>query len=160
MSAQPWSWESSNRDVLAIGVPKRLGSPNETRGYHWRVRHRETKEWELLIGAAIAPYRERWSLIERTEWRRARPGASWGILEQRRQERRRVAVLRHVTHRRKFLRDEDNLRFATKPLTDALKRLGLLYDDARAWLEQEPTLEVVAPNGQDMTLIFIERVAT
>jgi len=37
---------------LVLTVPKRLESPNASRGGHWRVRHRISMDWERELGWA------------------------------------------------------------------------------------------------------------
>jgi hypothetical protein len=119
------------------------------------VRHRDRNEWELeLLAAAPRDWRS-WSLIERTEPIRNSHG-EWRIREQRRPERRRVTILREVPHRRNLLKDDDNRAFCVKPLYDALKALGLIYDDASRWVERELRED---PTGRDYTTIRIDRLA-
>lgn len=146
-------------DVLELVIARRLESPNKTRGYHWRRRHRETMWWEALIKVAAAnPERlQQWNLITETHVRKGRTGKFY-ICDARKHERRRVTVVRFVRKAQAFIRDEDNLRFCVKPLNDALKRLGLICDDSRELLEQPPVEQRIAPDGVEKTVVVIERL--
>ena len=147
----------TNADLLEIRVPIRLSSPNATRGHHWSRRHAETNTWELLIPAYAPAGHGSWSLVASATLTQDRRGRR-RVKLQRIRECRRVTVTRLVPSSRNFIRDEENLRFSTKPVNDALKRLGFLYDDSRRWLEQPLPREEVAPDGRDVTVIQIERV--
>lgn len=144
--------------VLEIRVPLRLASPNATRGHHWSRRHRETNTWELLIDGYAPAGHTAWSLVASANLVESRHGRRRVQLHRIR-ERRRVTVTRLVPSARHFIRDEENLRFCTKPVNDALKRLGYLYDDSRRWMEQPLPGEEISPDGRDYTVIRIERVA-
>jgi len=104
--------------------------------------------------AAPGDWRD-WNLILQSEPRRDRRGL-WRIHEQRRRERRRVTVVREVLSRRNLLKDDDNRAFSVKPIYDALKRLGLLFDDSSTWVERVFREE---PTGRDYTTIRIEPIA-
>lgn len=147
-------------DVLEFIVERRLESPNKSRGFHWRRRHRDTLAWELMIRAAIRQpaVLTAWSLILAVESRRGKTGRGY-VKITRKPERRRVIVTRIVSSGRGFIRDEDNLRFSVKPLNDALKRLGLITDDSTRYLEQPPPEQRIAPDGVEKTLVRIERCA-
>ena len=97
----------------------------------------------------------RWNLITKTESRRNRFG-HYRIVEDRREERRRVTIVRCLPGRRNFCKDADNLMYTAKPLKDALKRLGLIYDDSMTWLDSH-VRDAVSPDGADYTVIRIER---
>lgn len=124
---------------LTLRIPRALKSPNAARGGHWRVRHDERKAWEREIWAA--------ALGQGVRGRDARPD---GV--------HRVTVTRIVPSGRNFIRDEDNLRFSAKPINDALKRLWLIRDDSRKWLEQPQVQQEVSPIGEWATVITIEPV--
>lgn len=144
--------------VLELVVPRRLESPNRLRGFHWRRRHQDTKQWEYLVLAA-AQRREAlkpWSLIS-FELRKDERGL-FQSHEVRRQERRRVVVEVEVKSRAHLIQDDDNLRFSVKPVNDALKRLGLIYDDSRDWLDQPMPVQRLAADKQPKTIIRIERL--
>lgn len=145
-------------EMLELVILRKLESPNKTRGYHWRSRHRETKVFEALLRCAIRHDLNAWSLILRTETRKDKLG-QWRIFEERRQEKRRVTVIRQVKCRRQFIQDDDNLQFSAKPVNDALKRLGLVYEDKRKWMEQPPVLQEVSPDKIARTIIRIERIS-
>lgn len=133
---------------------RRLNSPNRSRGAHWGTRHRERNEWEFEIAAAAPRGWRAWNLIVEEQLRRSRANPKiWHVHQERRKERRRVTVWRQVPSRRNFCKDADNRAFTVKPIYDALKALGLLYDDSDAWVDR--ALEEVI--GPDQTRIRIER---
>lgn len=74
------------------------------------------------------------------------------------EEKRAVQVTRLVPSARNFIRDDDNLRFAVKPMFDALKRLKLIRDDSRTWLTHETPTQEVSTDGQYWTRITIEAI--
>jgi hypothetical protein len=135
------SWWTTGA-ALTLLVQRQLKSPNAWNGRHWRYKHRESQEWEMHVFAQIA--------IQRGA------GAALKASERRPWERRKVSVTRLVPSLRNFIRDDDNLRFSTKPLNDALKRLGLIHDDSRKWLEQTLPTQEVSTDGQYWTRITIE----
>ena len=124
--------------MLELRVPRRLESPNASRGAHWRVRHRITKEWEDLLG---------WARVT------AKVAPAMCIAT----EKMRVSVERHVPSGRNFIRDDDNLRFSVKPVLDALKRLGYIKGDSRVWLELPLPTQHVSADGKDWTIVRIDR---
>lgn len=145
-------------EVLEIVLPLKLESPNRLRGYHWRQRHRETKVFQAAVSVIGRYDIKTWSVVTGVEWRIDARGLRQPF-ELRRKERRRVTIIRQVTTRRQFIRDDENLHFAVKPLNDALKRLGLLYDDSRTWLEQPPVEQQLSADGHPHTIVRIERIA-
>lgn len=146
-------------EALELVITRRLESPNRMRGFHWRSRHRDTLYWEsfIKIAAANPELLQRWNLITATETRKGRTGKYY-IYEIRRRERRRVTVTRLVPSARNFIRDEENLHFCVKPLNDALKRLGLIFDDSRNWIDQPMPTQAVAPDKIARTIVRIERL--
>ena len=132
---------------LVFQVARRLLSPNTWQGCHWRQKHRETTAWEKALRGALSlssDARAVWTQLAAVQ---QLPRARW--------ERRRVFVTRMIPSGRFFIKDEDNLRFSTKPLNDALKRLGLICQDSHAWLEQPTPTQMVSPDGMDWTLITV-----
>lgn len=123
--------------MLTLRLPRELKSPNKWQGRHWRYKHRETLAWEseIKVAALLA--------------RRALDRPECAV---------RVAVTRIVPSRRNFIKDDDNLRFATKPLNDALKRLGAIRDDSRLWLQQAMPTQEVSAHGTYETIIEIGRL--
>jgi hypothetical protein len=145
-------------DVLELIIPRKLSSPNMVRGYHWRAWRRETVEWQMLIRGASTPAAlNAWSVITGMERKLDKRGL-FKFKEIRRKERRRVTVIREVPNARHFIRDDDNLRFATKPLNDALKRLGLVYDDSRHWMIQPDVEQRISDDGEQRTIVCIARI--
>lgn len=128
-------------ETLVFRVARRLDSPNRWQGRHWRYKDNLTRTWERAMARALVargPQLEDRSVIVR--------------------RRMKVTVARLVPSARNFIRDDDNLRFAVKPLNDALKRLGLIYQDARAWLEQSMPEQRVSEDGYDWTIVTVTPV--
>lgn len=132
---------------LTLRIPRRLESPNATRGGHWRVRHRLSQTWELEIGMASTVLAVTQGNLMVQTLRKF--GAH---------EKMRVTVERHVPSGRNFIRDDDNLVYSTKPLRDALKRMGYIKDDSRKWLELPMPTQHVSEDGSDYTVITIAPV--
>lgn len=123
---------------IEFRIQRALRSPNEYLGMHWREKHRERKAWEAHLTNAIVA-------SEGIPAARALlgPGAALSHCVGQCSVRRRIEVIRLAPSKRNFVRDDDNLRFAVKPLLDALKRVGLIKDDRRQWIDLPlPTQEV------------------
>ena len=123
---------------LELKIPRRLESPNTWNGRHWRVKHRLTTQWELEI------------MVQRM------PLVTKPYPNLHGENKMRVSVERHVPHWRNFIRDDDNLRFAVKPLLDALKRQGYIKNDSRKWLDHPTPTQHVSADGKDYTVVIIE----
>lgn len=123
--------------TLELKIPRRLESPNTWNGKHWRTKYRITQTWEQEIHLQTLP--------------QIGPVYSRDVPD----ARMRVDVERHVPSRRHFIRDEDNLVFATKPLRDALKRQYLIRDDSSRWLLHPIPTQYVSEDGKDWTVIRI-----
>lgn len=149
-----------NEPVLELVMPRRLASPNLNLWKHWSHKLRETNHWlaALHLACIQVPRWQEWLVIDRIEMRKDDRGLFQPV-EIRRQERRRATVIRQVKFAGHFIRDDDNLRFAVKPLNDALKRIGLLYDDSRDWLEQPMPLQEVSRDRLARTIVRIERLS-
>lgn len=135
---------------LELTVERELKSPNRWQGRHWRYKHRESQEWEQAVWTSIAVLGGARSLRDCLLAQNADKRVCQG--------RRKVSVVRQVPSLRNFIKDDDNLRFAVKPLNDALKRLGLIHDDSRKWLEQTLPTQAVSSDGKYYTRILIEPV--
>lgn len=120
---------------IDIVVPRQLVTPNVWNGRHWRVKHNMTVAWQQAITVALRTSRYNQPVEQR---------------------RVRVTVYRGVPSLRNFIKDDDNLRFAVKPLLDALKRLGLIFDDRREWTEHGTPLQHKTGDGRYWTRITIE----
>ena len=131
---------------MRLKIPRRLESPNTWNGRHWRVKHRLSKEWAQAVWTQAAMCRGKLTV----------PALVHRHLAGQAKRKVRVTVERHVPSRRHFIKDDDNLRFCVKPLMDALKRQGYIYDDAREWLEHPPPTQHVSTDGQDWTMVTIE----
>jgi hypothetical protein len=140
---------------LRLEIARELKSPNRWQGRHWRYKHRETQEWEQFIWVHIAKQTGAKDAMQVLSVMNAIPA-----LKRVCGEKRRVTVTRYCPSGRNFIRDDDNLRFAVKPLNDALKRLGLIRDDSRKWLEQPIPTQEVATDGRWRTVIQIDPLDT
>lgn len=148
-------------EVLELVMPFRLKSANVHARRHWKGWYAETHIWQghINVAACRAGDAAKWSLLEGVRMERDNRG-HFKPVEIRRQERRRVSVIRIVKYRHHFISDDDNLKFALKPLLDALKRAGYIYDDKREWLDQPALPEQrVAEDGIARTIVRIERVS-
>lgn len=137
---------------LELKIPRRLESPNTWQGRHWRVKHRISQEWEKEMWVSVAQRTQARDIASVLVCANAIPAltrnpASIG--------RMRVEVERHVSSSRHFIRDDDNLRFAVKPLLDALKRQGYIKDDSRTWLDHPTPTQHVSADGRDWTIVRI-----
>lgn len=138
--------------ALELRIPRRLRTPNEFLGMHWREKSRERQAWEGSLASAVAgalgvPDAQR--LLKPNI---GLPGCQGvGCLD-----RRRVTVVRLAPSRRNFIRDDDNLRFTVKPVLDAMKHLGLIRDDHRKWIELPLPTQDVAADGRFWTVISLE----
>lgn len=144
-----WQGETEGGAGMRLVIRRELKSPNKWQGHHWRIKHRETIEWERAVWAQHAIVNGTAAALRSVEaaLRRHVPAC-----------RSRVIVTRLVPSRRNFIKDDDNLRFSTKPLNDALKRLGLIHDDNRKWLDQPMPTQEVSTSGGWATVIEIDPV--
>lgn len=150
--------------LLTLKIPRRLESPNTWNGRHWRVKHRISQEWESSLGGAmldnvLAAARAEGMKNPKPDF----PTALMCVVGPRKAlgvepGKRRVEIARHVPSARNFIRDDDNLRFAVKPLLDALKRQGYIKNDSRKWLEHPTPTQHVSTDGKDWTVITIQSV--
>jgi len=132
--------------ALVLRIPRRLESPNTWNGRHWRVKHRISQEWEDCVRSC-----------EKDADTYERPVLTFDA-DGNVAHRVRVTVERYVPSMRNFIRDDDNLRFAVKPLLDALKRQGYIKNDSRRWLEHPTPTQHVSTDGKDWTVVTIEPI--
>lgn len=125
---------------IEFRIQRRLCTPNDYLGMHWRSKLRERRAWQThFLNALINSVGVR-EAQKHVGVNAGLPGARGGCLV-----RRRVELIRYAPTRNGFIRDDDNLRFAVKPINDALKNLGLIRDDRRQWIElAEPQQDVSA----------------
>jgi Holliday junction resolvase RusA-like endonuclease len=141
---------------MRLEIPRELKSPNRWNGRHWRYKHRESQEWEQAIWVEIAQQAGARTAVQVLHAMNAIPAVR--AIREREQVKRRVQVTRLVPSSRNFIRDDDNLRFSVKPLLDALKRLGLIRDDSRKWIELPTPVQGVSTKGGWRTVIEIEPI--
>lgn len=135
-------------DVLEFRIARKLDSPNVWRA-HWAIGHSLMKWWLTAFTTALA-VNGGFTSAAGMALEGAAPKAK---------QRMKVTVTRQVPSRRNFLRDDDDLRYTTKPLNDALKNAGLIVDDRREWMDQPMPLQDVSPDGLYWTIVRIEPAA-
>lgn len=143
---QPYHCPIGRRDgrTWIFVFRQKLESPNRFRA-HWSLQNGARAKWEQQVRIVIC---------------QALEVASWEWLAQlgRRpdcREKMRLQIVRLVPSSREFIRDDDNLAFSRKGLSDAMKRCGLLKDDRREWLDARPIYQDVAPNGFPLTVCVL-----
>lgn len=137
---------------LKLTIPRQLKSPNAWNGRHWRYKHKESQDWQMDIAwSLLTPEGQKGGIFPLLLAANAIPVARLVCAD-----RRKVTITRLAPSARNFIRDDDNLRFAVKPVNDALKRLGLIRDDNRKWLDQPMPTQEVSPTGHWSTVIEIE----
>lgn len=140
---------------LEFRIQRKLRTPNEYLGMHWREKGRERKAWtahfaNALITALGVPCAR--ALLG--------PGAPLIGCDGGCTSRRRIEVIRWAPTPRNFIRDDDNLRFTVKPLLDALKHLGVIRDDHRKWLEVESPTQDMSHDGTFWTWVAVDQPRT
>lgn len=143
-----------------LRILRELKSPNKTYWAHWRLKQADRQAWEVAIELAIAKFGGMEVAAGAQILRRAGLSLFVGRDAKRQlvKERRRVTVHRLVPSLRNFIKDDDNLAFAIKPLCDALKRVGLIYEDKREYLDAPRPSQAVSPDGIYTTVIEIQRL--
>jgi hypothetical protein len=137
-----------------LRIHRELKSPNKTLWAHWRMKQAERQAWELVLLTAIARYGGMETAAGAHLLRRSLSlFVAAGV-----KERRRVVLTRLVPSTRNFIRDDDNLAFVGKPLFDAMKRIGLLYEDKREYLDAARPTQAVSPEKIYTTVIEIQTV--
>jgi len=134
--------------AITIRLPYRLESPNKLLHAHWRVRTRDKQAWRRRLERAIADASGHTTCAGFVQ-----PVMALGLPPV--QDKRRVQVERLVPSRRNFIKDDDNLVYAQKPLLDQIRGCGFLRDDARQWTELLPPVQRVSDDGRDWTVITI-----
>jgi hypothetical protein len=138
---------------LTLSLQYKLRSVNEWNGRHWgskRGKHAETLRWQTAISNAIALSLGVPVMQQLLSSDCGVPNATGACAEHRT-----VRVQRLAPKVRNFIRDDDNLAAAEKPLYDALTRLGLLKDDSRKWVTRERLDQGVSADGTFWTVIVI-----
>jgi hypothetical protein len=129
-------------------VPKKLESPNKTVWRHWRVLSRERQLWEALLWTTVARVERCASVFALHALGRA-PACS---------EPMALTVYRFVRSAREFIKDDDNLAFSIKHANDSMKRIRLVKDDNRTWLQVSLPIQDVSPIDTPVT-VFVLRPA-
>lgn len=138
---------------LCFEIQRELRSPNGLLGRHWREKHRERKHWQAALTNAVI---DSLGVSEACQWLSAESGVphARGCCRTRQQ----VVIDRLVPARRRFIRDDDNLRFACKSLLDALTHLGLIHDDSRAWIDLVEPTQDVSGDGTFWTVVTLKPI--
>ncbi|HEX4347588.1 MAG TPA: hypothetical protein VHZ73_08450 [Vicinamibacterales bacterium] len=123
---------------IEFRIQRCLTGANVYMRMHWRKKRDEIDAWRVhLTGALIT------AVGAREAQRLLGPGSGLPGAKANCCIRRRVEVIRKAPRRGGLLTDVDNLRFAVKPLHDALVHIGLLHDDSEAWIDApSPTQEL------------------
>jgi hypothetical protein len=139
---------------LQFRVARELRSVNYWQGRHWRIKNRERKDWEdALVGAMVEASDAR-NVSAVLLLMNAIPAAKRVCTT-----KRRVTIQRHAPSKRRFIRDDDNLVAASKPVLDSLKRLGFIKDDRRQWIDLVVAPQAVSEDGRFWTVITVEAVS-
>ncbi len=133
---------SPNERRVEFRIQRLLVSPNDYMGQHFGAKtseYKERKAWQHDLSLALID-----ALGHQRVSRLLIPNEIVpGCRGERPNVRRSVEVIRYVPSARNFLKDDDNLRFSVKPVLDALKHMGLLFDDRREWAAVgEPKQEI------------------
>lgn len=141
----------SSTGRIEFHIQRILRSPNTFLGMHWREKNRERKAWQLTFTNAIVDTLGVPAAQGLLGPKSGLHGATGGC-----QARRAIDVIRFAPSRRNFVRDDDNLTFALKPLLDALKHCGLLRDDRREWLQRPTVTQDLSADKTFWTWIAID----
>lgn len=136
---------------LSLRIPRELVSPNKWNGRHWRVKHRISQDWEKDIYHLTLSSLGARTLTDCLAFELLRKG-------ERQPTRKRVTFTRETPSGRNFIRDDDNLRFSCKPALDALKRIGLIWNDSRKWIELPTPEQRISADGKHWTVIEIDQI--
>jgi hypothetical protein len=131
--------------ALVFRVARKLDSPNAWRK-HWTLGHRLMKWWLRAFTTALAT-NGGFESMARYQAEGQMPPVKF---------RMKVTVIRQAPSRRNFIRDDDDLRYTTKPLNDALKHAGLIKDDSRRWLNQPMPVQEVSSDRHYWTVVRVE----
>ncbi len=141
----------SSTGRIEFNIQRILRSPNTFLGMHWREKNRERKAWQVTFTNAIVDALGVPAAQALLGPDSGLHGAKGGC-----QAKRRLEVIRCAPSRRNFVRDDDNLTFALKPVLDALKHCGLLKDDRREWLERPTVTQDLSADKTFWTRIVID----
>ena len=120
--------------ITEFWMDKTLVSPNRLIGRHWAAKHRERDEWMVWLRAALTP--EQLAALREASGC-AHPANHFGAQQMR--------VEIHVVQP-SHLFDEDNLEVSLKPLLDAMKAVGLIWNDSPRWLLRPRATQELAKN--------------
>lgn len=133
---------------LTLWLPKFLPSPNQWHWASWQTKARVKRAWEDLIRVTATDA----SAAGAASAGRTTPAGAlgWiappGLVD--------IAISRHVISAAHFIRDDDNLAFAAKPLVDCLVHAGFLRGDSRDEIRRA-CLQERSRDGQPWTVVAI-----
>lgn len=146
-------------------IERELHSPNRTLWKDAGMKVRDRNSWGAAIYNAIVVFFEangtRLSVYDTQGIaNRPRPVLVDGKTVMRRPSRApaqhyTVLIVREVPKKANFIRDDDNLLFATKGLRDALKAHSVIFEDSRAWLTCPLPIQRVAEDGCYRTIVDV-----
>jgi len=148
---EAWATIDAKADRLEFRVARELRSVNAWQGRHWTVKNRERQGWEDALTHALCLTAGAQSVGSVLFLMNAIPAAKRVCMT-----KRRVTIQRWAPSKRWFIRDDDNLAGASKPVLDALKRLGFIRDDRRKWIDLVVASQDVSTDGRFWTLVTIE----
>ena len=122
--------------MAKITIPIIVPSVNETNKLHWGARDRLKRSYVARIRGAISDMRNE-------------KGEQLGITKMKKPKKRRVMIYSF----RKKIMDRDNIWASHKQLIDALKELGLIWDDSEKYIDLR-VFQLEHP--EQKTEIFIE----
>jgi hypothetical protein len=129
-----------------FALPMKLQSPNVwVRGSHWGAVKRHRDQWRGQLVRVICDAAGVASEVALRELGRV-PAVRWVV---------RSDIVRLVPSERQFIRDDDNLPFAPKPLHDALTASGLIRDDRRQWLRMGRVRQAVWKGNEPATVVVL-----
>lgn len=156
--------------TLLLRIPRELKSPNQSLWQHWRAKSREKQAWlAAVVNAIVFSFgyqRAQAMLTSKSGLLGARGGLVCACPRTPKGKlrgpcacpadmKRVVTFRRLVPGRRNFIRDDDNLAFATKHVVDCLRDVGLIRDDSREWCARPLPVQDVSDDGHFWTEIRI-----
>jgi hypothetical protein len=153
-SDEAWATIDAPGDAIAFRVARELRSVNAWQGRHWSIKNRERQGWEDALTHALCLASGAQSVGAMLFLMNAIPAAKRVCTT-----KRKVSIQRLAPSKRRFIRDDDNLAAASKPVLDALKRLAFIKDDRRQWIDLVVVPQDVSTDGRFWTVITVEKVA-
>lgn len=144
-------------DAIEVRIQRELVNDNAgNRNRHWSAKHRRRRMWQAALTNAIIDGLG----LQRALQLLTPESGLLGARGPREAVRRRLSITRVVPSARNFVRDEfENLPWCAKELRDAVKNVGLIYDDSSKWTDTM-IRQAVSEDGQFWTIVRIEPAET